>query len=62
MDNLRLALENSVLGGSWMVEVKSKFDILNDDDDGFMKVKDEEMGTKINAMPLPFSHGHHFQE
>lgn len=62
MNNLGLALENSVLGGSWMVEVTSKFGILSDDDDGFMKVKDEEMGTEINAMPLPFSHGHHFQE
>jgi len=44
-----------------LVEVTSKFGILSDDD-GFLKIKDEETWIDINAMLLPFSHGHHFQE
>lgn len=44
-----------------LVEFTSKFGILSDDD-GFLKVKDEETWIDINAMPPPFSHGHHCQE
>jgi hypothetical protein len=45
-----------------LAKVVGKYGILSDNDDGFLKVENKEMGTDINTMPLPSSHGHHFQE
>jgi hypothetical protein len=36
--------------------------ILSDNDNGFLKIEDKEMGTKINTMLFPSNHGHHFQK
>ncbi len=45
-----------------LVEIIRKYGILSDNNNGFLKVKEKETGIDINTMPLPFSHGLHFQE